>query len=145
MTRSHLAISSVTLVAIVAALAYLRDPPWLIGISSGLARWQIDSPGVRYRWMSGHASFFVPSDAGVVEIPLRATFPSPGDWPIAATISIDDRVADRIVFTDETWRTSVLRLPPPARRRVRRIDIRADRTRPDNHSLQVGQVRLENP
>jgi hypothetical protein len=93
--------------------------------------------------MSGHASFFVPSDAGVVEIPLRATFPSPADWPITATISIDDRIADRIVFTDEAWKTSVLRLPPPARRRVLRIDIRADRTRLDNHSLQVGQVRID--
>jgi hypothetical protein len=139
MTR-RLIISVLTIAAVAALLAYLRDPPWLIGVSSGFGRWEADRSGTRYRWMGGHASFFVPADAGTLDIPLRAAFDSPEDWPISATITIDDRPADRLMFTDGEWKTSRLRLPPRGTRRVRRIDIRADRTRPGNRGLQVGEV-----
>jgi hypothetical protein len=133
------------LAAIAGALAYLRDPPWLLTMTSGLHEWQTDSAGVRYRWMGGHASFFVPAGAAGVTIPLRATFDAPDDWPVEATIAIDDRPADRIVLTDNQWRSATLRLPPRGRRRTRRIDIRVDRTRHDNRGLQVGEIRAQSP
>lgn len=139
MTSTRLGLAAAAIIAL-SAIVYLRDPPWLVNVSSGFGRWETDPSGVRYRWMGGHASFFIPSHVRTLDIPLRAVFDSPSDWPIAATITIDDRSADRLVLTDDSWRTSRLRLPPAAGRRVRRIDIRADRTRPGNRGLQVGEV-----
>jgi hypothetical protein len=122
-----------------AALAYLRDPPWLLSITSGLREQRRDPTGKTFRTMAGHASFFVPADAASVEIPLRGVFESEKDWPITVTIAIDDRPADRLTLTDASWHVSTLRLPPPARRRVRRIDIRANRTRSDQRAVEVGE------
>lgn len=124
-----------------AALAYLRDPPWLLATTSGLRGWETDRDGARFRWTSGHASFFVPADWSAVELPLRATFDSPTDWPIVATVTIDDRPADRVVLSDDTWRRVVIRLPPRGTRRVRRMNIRLDRTRDGNRGVQLGEVR----
>jgi hypothetical protein len=122
-----------------ALLAYLRDPPWLLSVTSGMRPVEVDVSGRRFRWMGGHASLFVPSDARLVSIPLRTTF-DPGDLPVTATISIDDRPVDRIVLTDSEWHLSTIRLPPKGSRRVRRIDIRVDHTRDDNHGAAVGEV-----
>ncbi len=143
MTSRRIVIGVVAVLALAAALAYLRDPPWLMNVTSGFSRWEADQSGGRYRWMAGHASFFVPAGARGIEIPLRARFDSPQDWPISATITIDDRPADRLVFTDDSWKTSRLTLPPRGTRRVRRIDIRVDRTRQGNRGLQVGEVKWE--
>jgi hypothetical protein len=107
------AVSAIALVAVVAILAYLRDPPWLSDVSSGFYGWQTHDDGVRFRWMSGHASFFVPADAAFIEIPLRAEFESPHDWNVAASVAIDDRPAARIELTDETWHSLRVLLPPP--------------------------------
>ncbi len=133
-------VTAVVILAAAAALAYLRDPPWLIGVTSGFGHWQTPD-AAPYRWMGGHASLFVPAGAREIAIPLRAVFASPTDWPIAASITIDDRPADRLVFADDSWKTSRLRMPPPGARRVRRIDIRVDRTRDGNRGLMVGEVK----
>ena len=53
----------VVVVALSAALAYLRDPPWLIGDGLGLPPLETMADGTRIRWTGGHASFFVPSNA----------------------------------------------------------------------------------
>lgn len=129
---------AVLLIAI--ALAYLRDPPWLRTMTTGLRGWETDADGRRYRWTGGHASFFVPSSAAAIQIPMRATFDAPDQWPIAATVTIDDRPADRVVLDTPSWRVLLVRLPPGAHRRVRRIDIRVDRTRADNRGVQLGEV-----
>jgi hypothetical protein len=123
-----------------ALLAYLRDPPWLIAITSGMRPETMDASGRHYRWMGGHASLFVPSDARLVSIPLRTTFDAPADQPVTVSITIDDRPVDRIVLTDAQWRLSSFRLPPRGPRRVRRVDIRVDRTRDDNRGAAVGDV-----
>jgi hypothetical protein len=129
-------------IVVLAALAYLRDPPWLLEMSSGLREWERAADGTRFRWAGAHASFFVPSTAGRVRIPLRTTFDRPGEWPISVSITIDDQPADRLVLSDPGWRESVLRLPPARGRRVRRLDIRADRARDDNRAVQVGEVSV---
>jgi len=139
MTRAVTALIAVA--ALAGALAYLRDPPWLADQVSGLRGWHTDREGTRVRWTAGHASFFVPAEWTSLELPLRATFDSPGDWPIVATITIDDRPADRVVFADDTWRRVVLRMPARGSRRVRRIDIRLDRVRDENHGILLGEVR----
>ena len=123
-----------------ALLAYLRDPAWLIDVTAGLRPPQMDASGRRFRWSGGHASLFVPSNARLVSIPLRAAFDAPADPPVTVTITIDDRLADRLVLRDPEWRVSTIRLPPPGSRRVRRVDIRVDRTREDNYGVAVGDV-----
>jgi hypothetical protein len=128
--------------ALAGALAYLRDPPWLLGMTSGLRGWETARDGQRVRWAGAHASFFVPSNAESVRIPLRTTFDRVGEWPIAVAISVDDRPAGRLILSDTAWRESVIRLPPPGSRRVRRIDIRADRARDDNHAVQLGEITI---
>lgn len=125
-----------------AALTYLRDPPWLLASSSGLREWEAAAGGTRFRWAGAHASFFVPSVAHSLRIPLRTTFDNPGDWPVTISITIDDEPVDRLVLSDAGWRESVLRLPPARGRRVRRVDIRADRTREDNKAVQIGEISV---
>ena len=126
-----------TVALVVAALAYLRDPPWLVRVTSGLGKWETDRDGARYRWTTGHASFFVPSSAEFVTFRLRAPKDDPRDWPITATISIDDRPADVIKVNEDEWSPVRLRLPPRAGRSARRIDIKVDRVRSDNRGVQL--------
>ena len=140
LTRRTVAIVVIA-AAVLASLAYLRDPPWLLSVTSGMRPWETDADGRRFRWMGGHASLFVPSDARVVTIPLRTTFAA-GDTAVTATISIDDRPVDRIVLDDPQWHPSSVRLPSRSTRRVRRIDIRVDRTRDDNRGAAVGEVAI---
>jgi hypothetical protein len=140
--RDRLLVAGAAAVALIAALIYLRDPPWLLSTTSGMRGWEEDGQGFRFRWMGGHASFFVPSDTRAVEIPVRTTFDQPRDWPITVSVSIDDRLGDQLVLADAEWHSIVLRMPPPESRRVRRIDIRLDRTRDDNRGAAVGGVRF---
>lgn len=140
LTRARTVIAAVLLAALCVALAYLRDPPWLATMTSGMQPWTTGADGTRYRWAAGHSSFFVPSTASRIVIPLRTTFDKPGDWPVTASISIDDRPADKVTLRDDAWRTVELRLPPPGSRKHRRIDIRLDRTRDDNRGVQVGEI-----
>jgi hypothetical protein len=125
---------------VVAALAYLRDPPWLAGMESGFQRWQTEADGTRYRWIAGHASFFVPSTATAIVIPTRTAFDEPGDPGLLVSITIDDRGADEFVLRDDRWQAHELRLPPPGRRRSRRIDVRVDRLRHGMRGAQIGEV-----
>jgi len=125
---------------LVAALAYLRDPPWLIGIESGFRGWQNGEGRVRYRWTDGHASFFVPASAPSITIPARVTFDSRDDPPVLVSIAIDDRPADAFELRDDRWLTRRLVMPPAGTRRVRRIDIRVDRLRSGNRGIQLGEV-----
>lgn len=123
-----------------AGLAYLREPAWLAGIESGFKQWETTPDGVRYRWTNGHASFFVPATAASLEIPIRTTFEAAEDPPVLITISIDDRPADAIILRNEQWQTRKLRMPPPASRGLRRVDIRVDRLRAGNYGAQIGEV-----
>lgn len=126
-----------TLAIVVAALAYLRDPPWLMKVTSGLSNWETDRDGTRYRWTTGHASFFVPSSAEFVTFRLRAPKDDPTDWPITATITIDDRPADVIKVNEDEWSPVRLRLAARAGRSARRIDIKVDRVRSHNRGVQL--------
>jgi hypothetical protein len=129
------------LVVLIGALAYLRDPEWLIRTESGFRPWETATDGRRFRWTSGHASFFVRADASAITIPLRSTFSSSERGPVAVTLAIDDRLAQRVVLTDDTWHEVTLSLPLRGSRRVRRIDIRVDRTRPGNHGVEVAEIQ----
>ncbi len=133
---------AVAVLAAALVLAYLRDPPWLLETTSGLRNWETASDGTRFRWAGAHASFFVPADAGHVRLPLRTTFDRPGEWPIAVSITVDDTPGGRVVLADPAWHELLIRLPEPGGRRVRRLDVRADRSREDNHAVQVGEITV---
>jgi hypothetical protein len=128
--------------ALVSALAYLRDPPWLAGLESGFRQWETAADGTRYRWTGGHASFFVPAAARAIVIPMRTTFNDPTDPPVLVSIAIDDRPADEFVLRDAQWKSHVLLLPPMGRRSLRRIDVRVDRLRSGLRGVQIGSVSV---
>src|SRR5215510_9263647 len=97
------AILCAAVAALAAALSYLRDPPWLATMTSGFKARSEVANGVRYRWTSGHASFFVPSAASAIAIPLRSPATPRDPLPVAATISIDGRPATRVTLGGEEW------------------------------------------
>ena len=142
-SRGRVAALILAVLTIAAALAYLRDPPWLRTVSSGMRPWETAADGTRFRWAGAHASLFVPSTARIVHVPLRTTFDRPGEWPIAVSVTIDDAPVERVVLSDPHWRDCILRLPAPGNRRVRRLDFRTDRTRDDNRAVQLGEITFD--
>ena len=139
MKRTTGVVLLVSTAALIGVLLYLRDPPWLPGVSSGFTGWRTDASGIQFRPMRGRASFFVPSSASAIDIPIRAPFESPVDWPIVATFTVDDKPVNRIVLGDDRWHTVTIQLRQSTRRRVRRIDIHADRTRSGNRGPHIGE------
>ena len=137
--RSWMTIAAVALL-LVATLAYLRDPPWLVQVTSGLGAEEADRDGTRFRWTRGRASFFVPASDEFVTFRVRAPKEDPRDWPVTATVTIDDRPADVVKVSEEDWSLVRLRLPRSAGRKVRRIDIKLDRVRSGHRGV---QLRLE--
>ena len=133
------------LVAAVAALWYLRDPAWLAHQTTGLRPWQRDADGRAYRWSGGHASFFVPSDAKQLRVPVATIFDPRqprGDEPMLVTFTIDDRRAARVLLGDPRVQEVILDMPAPGSRRVRRVDVRTNITRESNHGVMVGPVSM---
>ena len=125
------------------SLWYLRDPAWLATQTTGLREWRRAADGSRFRWSGGHASFFVPSDARQVRIPVSTIFDARmprGDEPMLVTFTIDDVPAGRVVLTDTSVQQATLTMPAPGSRRVRRIDVRTSLTREGNHGVMIGEV-----
>lgn len=134
-------VGAVVVLAVV--VVWLRDPAWLQRIESGLGPWQADADGTRFRWTGGRASFFVEAALREVQLPVRVP-EQPPQWPTVLTVAIDGRTATRIEIADGAWRTVTVRLPRPGRasRRLRRIDLHVDRTRPGNRGIQLGEIQL---
>jgi hypothetical protein len=144
--RARLLTPAMCLVIAVAALAYLRDPPWVGGMSSGFRDWEEDPPGQRWRWTAGRASFFVPSDATSLTLPVRALFPVPNGAPVIVRMSVDDRFLTDLVLTDgDAWVRPLIPLPRrPNGRRYRRVDLHVSRTiGPFILGVQTGEPVLE--
>jgi hypothetical protein len=142
MVSRRLVWTIVWIAAAAAALAYLHDPPWLIDQTTGLRGWEQHAGEPRYRWSGGHASFFVRSDAAAIDVPISTTFDSGDARAMLVTISVDDEIAARLILTDAAWRRVRVPLPAPAGRRVRRIDVRTNVTREDNHGVRIGEVQI---
>ena len=129
MNRRTLVFATVAAVALIALAAYLRDPPWAGHITSGMRGWEEDPPGTRFRWTAGRASFFVPSSATNMTLPLRAVFPGKNGRPTIVSVSIDDRwLADIALPDPDAWVRSSLPLPRRgSSRHFRRVDLRVNR------------------
>jgi hypothetical protein len=126
--------------ATLAALGWLYDPPWLINQTTGLRRWE-ERDGLHFRWSGAHASFFVPSSARAFEMPVSTSF-ADGDKPMMVTVSVDDQVVARTVLSDPGWKRIRVPLPPPGRRKVRRIDVRTSITRDGNRGVRIGPLEF---
>ena len=132
----------------VALLAYLYDPPWIAGMTTGFHRWEQHPAGMRFRWTNGHASFFVPSDATMLSVPMRAAFPGPDGAAVIVKVSVDDRwLADVVLDDSDAWVQPRLPLPHrPTHRSFRRVDVRVARVRTEgNLGIQVGEISVERP
>jgi hypothetical protein len=128
MRRSRVGTGAV--VALLLVALYLRDPPWAGQVTSGLVDWATDRSGTRFRWTNGRATFFVPSDATSMTLPLRSYFPGPNGGPVIVSVAVDDRwLADIELRRPEEWVRPVLPLPRKATSRsFRRVDLRVSRT-----------------
>jgi hypothetical protein len=121
-----------SVLAALAILAYLHDPPWMGGVTSGMRGWEQDPPGTFFRWTAGRATFFVPSSATTMTVPLRAVFPGPNGAPVRVDVRDDGALLATIELADpEAWVKTTLTLKRPAGgRRFRRIDLRVSRVVP---------------
>jgi hypothetical protein len=135
-------IAAIVAVALFGALAYLRDPPWLIGMTTAIRAWQKDAAGVRFRWTGRLAAFYVPSDAKEIRVPVATTFDRSGSEAMVVTFSVDGVRAAGVVLTDPAWREVTIAMPPPGSRRVRRIDVRTEPVRQGNHGVELGEVAV---
>jgi hypothetical protein len=132
MTRQRWIKAVVSVMAAAAVVAYLYDPPWMGGVTSGLRPWEEDPPGTRFRWTAGRGTFFVPSSATSMTLPLRAVFPGPDGTPVTVDVRDDGRLLATIELNNpEAWiRTTVPLKRYAGRRRFRRIDLRVSRVVP---------------
>lgn len=128
------------------AAVYLYDPPWTGRVTSGLRDWEEDPPGTRFRWTDGHASFFVPSRARTMTVPMRGVFPLNGGQPVIVSLSVDDRWLTNVELKTPTdWEYTTVPLPPAHRfRSFRRVELRVSRVLPPfNLGIEIGELRLQ--
>jgi hypothetical protein len=132
-----------TALLLVAALAYLRDPPWLLQVTSGFGTWQEDETGRPCRWTTrSHASLYVARDAALVTLPLRLGLARADGLPVEADLAIDGRVFSTIVLDDPLrWIPVTFTLPSRlSPRRAVRVEIVVRRLlRRGNLGVQVGE------
>jgi hypothetical protein len=144
MTRRAL-LAAVVLAVVAGAAWYFYDPPWVGSITSGLRDWEEDPPGTRFRWTAGRASFFVPSAATEMTVPVRAIFPSTNTQPVTVTLRVDDRwLADIRIADISAWTKTTVPLPRRGTwRHYRRVELRVNRTAGlYNLGVQLGQISL---
>ena len=132
MRRAKVVNAAAGLLVVAGVLSYLYDPPWMGGVTSGLRPWEQDPPGTLFRWTAGRATFFVPSSATTLTVPLRAVFPGPNGAPVRVEIRDDGRLLTTIDISDpNVWvRPSVPLKRYAGRRRFRRIDLHVSRVVP---------------
>ena len=129
---SRRALFVVALIAAIGALAYLRNPPWIEDVTSGMKPWDHDESGILYRWTEGHASFYIPSNVQTMTVPLRSAVASEDHSPVKVEFRQDGALLGIVQLpTPAAWVSSTLTLrPSKTRRPFQRIDLRVSRTFP---------------
>jgi hypothetical protein len=104
----------------------------------GLSAWHDAIDGVRYRLADSTSSVFLPAEAQMVILPLRAT----GTSEVRLELRLDGRPADVVSIPSDRWHS--LRLALPRDRdapRFRRLDLRVANRAPGEESvLMIGKV-----
>ena len=145
MIRRRRAARIVSALAVVAALAYLHDPPWLEGVTAGMRPWEQDPPGTLFRWTMGRATFYVPTNASTITVPMRSLFPGPNGAPVQVELRDDGRLLATVelAMPDEWVRQTLPFKPYTGGRRLRRIDLRVSRVVPPfNLGVMTGRVEV---
>ena len=145
MARVRWLIGTIVVVAVTGVAWYLRDPPWVAAVTSGMRDWEVDASGTRYRWTAGHASFFVPSAASEMTLPIRAVFPSTDGGPVVVRFAVDNRSVATVALNNMAeWSRAVVPLGrETGRRHYRRVDVRVSRVVGFyNLGVQVGEPTL---
>jgi hypothetical protein len=105
----------------------------------GLSAWHDAVDGVRYRLAGAASSVFLPADAQMVVLPLRATGMT---MEVTLELRLDGRPADVVIVPSDRWH--YLRLALPRDRdapRFRRLDFQVANPPPGNGNvLMIGKV-----
>ena len=105
----------------------------------GLSAWHDAVDGVRYRLAGPASSVFLPADAQMVILPLRATGMT---TEVTLELKLDGRAADIVIVRSDRWH--FLRLTLPRERdapRFRRLDLQVGNPPPgDGNVLMIGKV-----
>lgn len=136
-------VSILALLAVIGVLAYLRNPPWIEDVTSGMKPWDRDESGVLYRWTEGHASFYIPSNVQTMTVPLRSAVAGPDGAPVKVELRQDGAILGSIeLTTPSAWTRPTFTLrPSKTRRPFQRIDLRVSRTFPPwSFGVMTGQV-----
>ena len=105
----------------------------------GLSSWQADADGIRYRTAGASSTVFVPADAQVISVPLRAIPPGSS---LEVQLFLDGRQANAVRVSSEMWRA--IAVPMPQHRdgpRFRALELKIVNG-PSSHSdlLMIGKV-----
>jgi hypothetical protein len=84
----------------------------------GVSGWQLDDSGVRFRWAGERCAIYVPAEAAVIRLPLKAG----GNAPTRVDIRLDGEPAAGIVVPAGDWTEATLLMrrqaDAPAFRRI---------------------------
>lgn len=104
----------------------------------GLSPWQDAVDGVRYRLAQAASSVFVPSDARMVVVPLRA---APSRPDLRVELLLDGRPADVVTVSSERWQLLRIQIPQERRApRFHRLELKVEGAPAATDLLMIGKV-----
>jgi O-antigen ligase len=104
----------------------------------GLSPWQDAIDGVRYRLAQATSSVFVPSDARLIVVPLRAAASRP---ELRVQMLLDGRPADIVTVSPERWQLLRIQIPQERRApRFHRLELKVDGAPADTDLLMIGKI-----
>ena len=109
----------------------------------GLSGWRTSSDGVRHRLAGWRSTVFIPSEAGVISLPIRGATDGPaGGAGIEVELYLNGRLADVVRVGPDEWRTLALRIPDrPDAPRFLPLELRvADASRMEGSLLMIGKA-----
>lgn len=148
--------TAIVAVALIAAIwprtsAAMRDAN-LDHVGIGLSRWQHDPGGQRYRFAGAHATFYVPTDAHSVTIPLQNA--AADRRTVEVQVLVEGKEVNRILLpADDQWRplrVPLMRKPDTAYTRFDLVTYRPGDTEPvgidatnEGGAIRVGRPEAE--
>lgn len=108
-------------------------------VGIGLSSWHTGADGIRYRTAGAKSTVFLPANAPVVTVPLRAL---PHEGSLEVQLFLDGRQANAVRVTSDMWQ--IIAVPIPQRRdsrRFRALELKVvDGSSSDSDVLMIGKV-----